>query len=189
MTSDKLDLKSFETALTAAERDTLAAIIQQLQDASVEREQVRLAFFTLAAAVISRLGHGAPGPLWGELKKQHRSAREAVGVPWAELPDALPYPLGLKLREFLHAGARFDAGEAEPQLAFELCAVMGVLVRMAALVTTQDYVRAGKNDAAINHAVVEKLRAPSDGGWRNLYRRLLHSGAESPVSAPAGPAR
>lgn len=184
MTGHKLDWNSFEAALTTAERDALAAIVRQLQDPSADREQVRVAFFSLAATVVSRIGHGAPGPLWGELKKQHQSAREAVGVPWGELPDALPYPLGLKLRELLHAGARLDGGEAEPQLAFELCAVMGVLVRMAALVTIQAYVRAGKNDAAINHAVVEKLRAPSDGGWLEVALRVSRAlqGADAPFA-------
>ena len=184
MGRSKPSWSDFEAALTSEERQVLAAIVRQLKDPAVDREQPRVSFFALAATVVSRIGGGSPGPLWGALKKQHQQTREATGVPWSELPDALPYPLGLKLRLFMQAGKRLDAGESEPQFAFELCAVMGVLVRMAALVAIQAYVRAGKSDAEINHAVVDKLRSPSDGGWLEVALRVSRSlqGAEAPFA-------
>jgi len=49
---------------------------------------------------------------------------------------------------------------------------MGVLVRMAALITIRAYVATGGKDANLNKEVVATLRAPSDGAWLSVAQRL-----------------
>ena len=50
---------------------------------------------------------------------------------------------------------------------------MGLLVRISATIGIQGYVSilAGK-DAGLNREIVETLRAPADGSWLTLARRL-----------------
>ena len=191
MSKGKLTWERFAEAISAAEKAQLQAIIAQMNAPGADQNATRLAFFAFASPVLSRLGGGDPRPLWGALKRQHQPAkRDVQRVPFAELAERLPYPLGFKLRELLQAEQRMAEGEAEPQFAFELCAVMGVLVRLAALITIQGYARSKKNDAALNHTVVDKLRAPSDGGWLGVAQQLSKAiqGADAPLVQQVGAA-
>ena len=79
----------------------------------------------------------------------------------------------MKLKGLIKAHQRQAEGETEAQLPFELCAVMGVIVRMAALIAIRSYVKAGGKSSDLNHLIVDKLRAPSDGGWLEVAQRLL----------------
>ena len=188
MSKTRVEWSDFEAALTDEERVAVDEIIQRAVDPSVDQNEVKLQFFAMATPVMARLGGGHPGSVWAALNKQHQPKQRNVQLmPFAELADGLPYPLGFKLRGFLKAADRLDDGEPEPQFAFELCAVMGVVVRLAALISIQGYVKAGKNDAEINHAVMDKLRAPSDGGWLEVAQRLTKAlkDAEAPLVPPA----
>ncbi len=90
----------------------------------------------------------------------------------AQLAERLPYPLGLKLQS-VRAEARTRAeGGLAPNLAFTIAAFNGLALRLAALVLVQAYVRGGASDAEINRLVVDKLRTPADGSWREVADRL-----------------
>lgn len=101
--------------------------------------------------------------------------------PLSALAAELPYPLGMKLRALLQGHRRRIEGEPEPQLAFELCAVMGVLIRFVSFIAIRAYVDAGGTDARLNHLIVSRLRAPTDGGWLEVGQRLAKAldGAEA----------
>ena len=101
--------------------------------------------------------------------------------PLSALAAELPYPLGMKLRALLQGHRRRIEGEPEPQLAFELCAVMGVLIRFVSFIAIRGYVDAGGTDARLNHLIVSRLRAPTDGGWLEVGQRLAKAldGAEA----------
>ena len=166
-------LSTFEDELTDDERQNLAEIVAQIADPAADLRALQPTFFAFALPVLQRLGGGHPGPLWGELLKQHRvGKRDPVKVPFPELAASLPYPLGFKLKALLRAESNLDEGVDEPQFAFELCAVMGVLVRLAALISIQDYVTSDRNDSALNHAVMAALQRPADGTWLDLAGRL-----------------
>ena len=91
MSNQRLTWEEFEAALTAEERVAVDECVAQLATASADQNAVRLAFFALATAVLSRLGGGNPGPLWGALKKRHQSKRRDVQlVPFTELAEGLP---------------------------------------------------------------------------------------------------
>lgn len=89
-----------------------------------------------------------------------------------DLSARLPYPLGLKVGQLLRAERRREEGGPEPQFPFEICAMMGLLVRLSALVGVQAYTSAGGADAALNHRIAEALRQPSDGMWFDLAGAL-----------------
>lgn len=90
----------------------------------------------------------------------------------ADLAEALPYPLGLKLAA-VRAGARQRTDSLPaPELAFGIAAFTGLALRLAALVSLHAYVKDGARDNALNTFVVDKLRTPSDGTWHELTRRL-----------------
>jgi hypothetical protein len=90
----------------------------------------------------------------------------------ADLSERLPYPLGLKLQA-VRAGARArHDGEAAADLAFTIAAFGGLALRLCALVSLHAYVRAGSSDNELNLFLVDKLRTPADGTWREVTTRL-----------------
>lgn len=162
----------FVNALTTDQRVVFDDLVTRLNSGSESEAEIRGLFFQFAAPMASDLGIH-PGQLWGALKKQHQPKPEAVQLlPFADLANSLPYPLGYKLNALLQAEVRIQDGEREPQFAFEMCSVMGLLVRMAAMIAIQAYVKSGKTDASLNHTIMDKIRAPSDGGWLELAQRL-----------------
>ena len=103
--------------------------------------------------------------------------------PLAGLAEALPYPLGLKLAS-IRAGARARAdGLAAPDLAFSIAAFAGLALRLAALVSVHAYVRGDASDNKLNTFLVDKLRTPSDGTWRDVTRDLRARVANDPHAA------
>lgn len=91
----------------------------------------------------------------------------------ADVAERLPYPLGLKL-QVVRAEARARAeGLRAPNLPFTVAAFNSLALRLAALVCVQAYVRAGAVDNAVNQAIVDKLRQPADGGWREVTKAVL----------------
>ena len=101
----------------------------------------------------------------------------------AGLAASLPYPLGLKLAS-IRAGARARAdGQAAPDLAFSIAAFAGLVLRLAALVSVHAYVRADAGDNELNTFLVDKLRTPADGTWREVTNRLRARVARDPHAA------
>jgi hypothetical protein len=97
-----------------------------------------------------------------------------------DLAEALPYPLGLKLQT-LRAEARARAEGGNPgNLAFTVSAFNGLALRLAALVSLHAYVRAGASDNGVNQLIVDKLRQPADGAWREVTAAILPRVASDP---------
>ncbi len=168
-----LDLPTFLAALEARERRAYDVLLAEAESGAASRVDLRARFFALAAPVVARLGHGHPGPLWGEFQRGHLLARTEGGArPLDELAAALPYPLGLKALEVLRAQRALAEGRSQPQYPYEVVALMGAIVRLAALVAVRSYVDAGLKDARLNHLIVARLQAPSDGSWLELARRV-----------------
>ena len=174
MSPSRLD--AFLNALTPEQRAVLDALIARIADPESVIDAVKEEFFTFALPLVDQVGQTHPGPLWGDLLKTHRvGKRDVQRVPFGELAGALPYPLGFKMRALLRAERRIEEGVDEPQFDFELCSVMGVLVRLAALICVEAYVRSPKDDSTLNHEIVRTLRAPADGSWLNLTRALVRA--------------
>jgi hypothetical protein len=189
MSDSQLTLERFEAEFNAQEQEALAGIVRDLVDPTLDQDQVRLRFFAMANQVLARLDSDDPGRLWGLLKGKYQPKQRDVRlVPFDELAGSLPYPLGFKLRGLLQAAQRLDEGEQEPQFAFELCAVMGVLVRLSALITIQGFVASGKKNTELNRAIVEGLRKPADGTWVAVAKRLSKAlkGAEPSLAQRVG---
>lgn len=91
-----------------------------------------------------------------------------------ELVPLLPYPLAMALQTLLADAERRECGAHLPQFPFQLTAVMGLLVRLTAVIAIQSYVQlANASDARINQRVVTALRAPTDGTWLEVAVALL----------------
>ena len=162
-------------ALAPDEQDAWDAFASEIESADSDLKQVRSRFFVWAGPLAHRIGLDHPGPLWGILVGRHRprTTHKATRVqPLDALGDSLPYPLGLKLRELSRARRAATEGEPTPQLPFQVCAVMDVLVRLSALIAIRCYVDGGGSDAGLNRLVVDRLRAPTDGGWLEVTQRL-----------------
>jgi hypothetical protein len=172
----RLDLAAFEQALDPGEAAAYASFQEAFKAEGADHGAIRRDFFTWAGPVVSRLGGGHPGAIWGIFSKKNRPKKEKVEIrPLPELANRLPYPLGFKVREVLQARHRLQEGESEPQYPFMLCAVTGVLLRFAALISIKAYVDQGKSNPELNHLIVARLRKPSDGGWLELSQRVSKS--------------
>lgn len=165
-----------EAALTDAERPRWEALRTALAQPDANPDALRPDFFAWGAALATRLGLKHPGALWGQLQSAARSKAAATAVrtpPMNELASTLPYPLGMKLREHLQLQRAAEEGAPAAQLPFQICAVMGVLVRLSALIAIQAYAEAGGKNAELNRLIIDRLRAPSDGGWLEVAQRLV----------------
>ena len=174
-----MNLNDFIAALTPEEKARFDTIAEACGQPDANFETLTKTFQQFAVQVHARLRlESNPaafwGPLWGQAKRQFTPKKaDPTARPMSELAGKLPYPLGLKVRHNLEEARNREAGEPAPQYAFNLCATMGILVRMSAIIAIQSYVvRTGAKDAALNKLIVETLRAPADGGWLSVAQRL-----------------
>jgi hypothetical protein len=91
----------------------------------------------------------------------------------SHIANSLPYPLGLKLHVIRAEARARSEGSAAPNLPFTIVAFNGLCLRLATLVAVQAYVKAGAGDNAVNQALVDQLRQPTDGTWRELLGKLV----------------
>jgi hypothetical protein len=98
----------------------------------------------------------------------------------SDVAERLPYPIGLKLQA-IRAGARsrYD-GTPASDLPFAVAAFTGLVLRLCALISVHAYVRAGAKDNEINRLLVDKLRTPADGTWREVTTRLREKVKDDP---------
>ena len=175
-----MNLEQLIENLQAEELATYQSLVDQAQQGA-DSKLVRGQLAKLAISVLKRLGQKPnPGPIIGQFSKQYFAApKKPEVVPIEDLVRQFPYPLSFKLKNVLDDKARYQSGEDVPQYGYDCCAVMGLLVRIAAAIGIQSYVDlVGGSDVEFNRAIMETLQAPADGGWLSLARRLaqqLHS--------------
>ena len=169
-----MDLDTFISCLTAQERsvlDTLLSDLPGLQD----RRRGELARHI--SSVLAREGAlpQSPGPLIEAIVARFAPvAVETLSLSLEEQVARLPYPLAMAVQTLLADAERRQAGAQLPQFPFQLTAVMGLLVRMTAVIAIESYVQLAKaSDAAVNQRVVAALRAPADGTWLEVAVALL----------------
>ena len=161
-------------ALNEAERGQFEKIAKLAKEGKESENDLRETFFDLAGLVLKKTKTNHPGPLWGAFKSKYLQAtrKSEKQVPLEDLVKSLPYPLGMKLKEVLLSQARREEGDTEPQFAFEICSLMGIVVRLAALILIRLFVESGKTDAKMNRLIVDGLRNPSDGTWLGIAQIL-----------------
>jgi hypothetical protein len=187
-----MKLEAFIKLLNAEEKSRYDEIVVACGRSETDHKALQKDFQHFAIQVHARLSlEDNPakfwGPLWGEVKRAHQPKKvDASAQPLPELAARLPYPLGLKVRQNIEERNLREAGEPVPQYAFNLCATMGILVRLAAMLTIQSYVvRTGAKNAELNKMIVDTLRAPADGGWLAVAQRLskaLEKRDDAPVA-------
>jgi hypothetical protein len=170
-----MKLDEFTGQLEKNEKSEYEALVSEAQKEGADLKSIRGRLARLASLVLKRKEENRnPGPIIAEFSKAYLSMpQKQEALPLAELSLKFPFPLGFKLKSFLDEKKHFDSGESSPQFAYNLCTVMGLLVRLAATIGIQGYVNIlnGK-DIELNREVVETLRAPADGSWLTLARRL-----------------
>jgi hypothetical protein len=170
-----MKLDEFAGQLEKKEKSEYEALVTEAQAEGADSKLIRGKLARLASSVLKRIGEQPnPGPIIAEFSKAYLSMpQKQEALPLTELSVKLPYPLGYELKSFLDDKKLFDSGENVPQFAYVLCAVMGLLVRLAATIGIQGYVSIlhGK-DTGLNREIVETMRAPADGSWLTLARRL-----------------
>ena len=135
-----MNLNDFIAALTPEEKARFDAIAEACGQPDANFKTLTKTFQQFAVQVHARLGlENNPGafwgPLWGQAKRQFTPKKaDPTARPMSELAGKLPYPLGLKVRHNLEEARLREAGEPAPQYAFNLCATMGILVRMSAII-------------------------------------------------------
>jgi hypothetical protein len=93
-------------------------------------------------------------------------------VHLSHLSKNLPYPIGLKLQVVsVAARSRSNGGKAS-DLPFAIASFASLVLRLCAIISIDKYVRMGAKDNEINHFLVDRLRAPADGTWREVTLRL-----------------
>ena len=91
-----------------------------------------------------------------------------------EFAKKFPYPLSFRVNQLLDALERYHDNEDNPQIAYDLCAVAGLLIRFDAAIMICDYVQeTGGADSEINHLIIDKIRKPSDGSWLEITNRII----------------
>ena len=170
-----MKLDEFAGQLEKNEKSEYEALVAEAQAEGAEPKSIRGKLARLGSSVLNRIGEQPnPGPIIAEFSKAYLSMpQKQEALPLTELSLKFPYPLGYELKSFLDDKKLFDSGENAPQFAYVLCAVMGLLVRLAATIGIQGYVSIlGGKDTGLNREIVETLRAPADGSWLTLARRL-----------------
>jgi hypothetical protein len=171
-----MDKDTFLTRLTPEERSLVNALVAAVTESGIDRAK-RGELARLIGAVLTREGasRGGIGPLIKALVAESAPApREHESWPMAELVPRLPYPLAMAMQTLLADAERRKTGASVPLFPFQLTAVMGLLVRLIAVIAIQSYVRLAKApDATVNQQVVTALRAPSDGKWLEVAVALL----------------
>jgi hypothetical protein len=171
--------------------DLLAALVSRLNEtergeyeaicaatAGGKGKDLQQRFFKLCHSHLEPLGQRDAGVLFGQFKRRQKPVIVSQdGQPLDKFWEGLPYPLGLKVRDWQSAAKRIAEGETEPQYPFMMCAMAGVMVRLAALVAVRAYVDSGGRDVRCNRLVVEALRKPADGTWLKLAQELLKQAA------------
>ena len=85
----------------------------------------------------------------------------------------LPYPISHKTQTLVNDSKRRDAGENVPQFAYDLCSLMGLIIRFNAVITIKSFILHSKGkDHSMNGLISSTIRSPSDGSWLSLLRRL-----------------
>ena len=170
-----MTLEEFETRMTDKQRAAYEALVMEGKSEDADRQAVMSRLAQLAGQVLQGADKKFTGALLGAVRQSFSSPRRTTPEKTIdELAGRLPYPLGLKLRTLLKSAQRREDGEAEPQFPYDVCSVMGVLVRLLALISIRAYATADSRtrDAVVNHRVMETLRAPADGAWLNIVRYL-----------------
>ena len=101
----------------------------------------------------------------------------------ADVAEHLPYPLGLKLQTLRAEARTRSEGGSSANLPFTIAAFNGLAVRLAALVCGQADVRTGASDNGVNQALVDQLRQPTDGSWRDVASKILPRVGNDPHAA------
>ena len=161
-----MKLDEFAGQLEKNEKSEYEALVAEAQAEGVDSKLIRGKLARLGSSVLKRIGEQPnPGPIIAEFSKAYLSMpQKQEALPLTELSVKLPYPLGYELKSFLDDKKLFDSGENVPQFAYDLCAVMGLLVRLAATIGIQGYVSIlGGKDTGLNREIIETLRAPADG--------------------------
>jgi hypothetical protein len=100
-----------------------------------------------------------------------------------------PYPLSGVALETLTLADRWAAGEAVPNLPFDVCRALGLLLRMNAAIAVAALAASSRELPELNSEVITTLRTPADGSWFNLTQRLVKGlQVESPLFASLGEA-
>jgi hypothetical protein len=84
-----------------------------------------------------------------------------------------PYPLGAVIKQTLTKAVLRDQGERIPDFPFDICRCFGLLLRMDAALAIKAYVDSGSDDVNLNIKIVDTLRNPTDGSWRELLVLLV----------------
>ena len=170
-----MKLDEFSSQLEESEKFEYASLVSEAQTEGADPKTIRGKLARLASSVLKRLGEQPnPGPIIGEFSKAYFTMpKKQEALPFDELCRRFPYPLSYELKRFLDEKKLFDSGENAPQYAYDCCAVMGLLVRLAATIGIQEYVKTiGGKDAGLNREIIETLRTPADGSWLALARNL-----------------
>ncbi|MGB0590195.1 MAG: hypothetical protein ACPGU1_10990 [Myxococcota bacterium] len=169
-----MSLDEFITLLSEDERATYDDLVTRGSDLTQPAQPVREALVALATEVCGREGK-KPGAVIGGFIKAHLPKRpKPKEKPRDEVFTRLPYPLGMRATAVFRAWERKRAGESEPQLHYDLSAVMGIGVRVALTLGIQAYVNRGlvSSGDALNPKIVKVLRAPADGAMLSLAREI-----------------
>jgi len=170
-----MKLAQFVDKLTVGQSAFYRTLLEKAMADNANVKDIMSDLSRLAGQVLKATEKKSMNFIMGEFRSQHLAKRPVTQkATIEELAQRLPYPLGLKLRALLRSARRKEEGEAEPQFAWDVCSVMGLVVRLLALIGIQSYLRveSGKKDADINHRIMDTLRAPSDGAWLSLAQHL-----------------
>jgi hypothetical protein len=96
-----------------------------------------------------------------------------MSLPNQDVFSNYPYPLGAVITQTLAKAVLRDQGERIPDFPFDICRCFGLLLRMDAALAIKAYVDSGGDDVNLNIKIVDTLRNPTDGSWRELLHMLI----------------
>lgn len=183
-----MNIDDFINLLSDEERATYDELVTRGADLTQPAQPIREALVALAAAVCLREDK-KPGAVIRGFVNAHLPKRpQPKEKPREEILAQLPYPLGMRATAVFRSWQRKRAGESEPQLHYDLAAVMGIGVRVALTLGIQTYVNRGfvSSGDPLNPKIVKVLRAPADGSMLTLAREIakkLSKKPEAPLMA------
>lgn len=170
-----MTFEEFINSLKNDERKTYQDLISRLDGTNESQKNIRSNFAQFAINVLKSRGVAPDvkfivgGFTQNFITKQAKKS----SLTTEQLISFLPYPISHKAQSLVNDSKRRDDGENVPQFAYDICSLMGLIIRFNAVITIKSFIlhSCGK-DHSMNGLITSTIRSPSDGSWLSLLRRL-----------------
>lgn len=170
-----MTFEEFINSLKKDERKIYQDFISRLDNTKESQKTIRSNFAQFAINVLKSRGVAPDIKIIVAGFTQNFITKQAKisSLTTEQLISFLPYPISHKTQSLVNDSKRRDDGENIPQFAYDICSLMGLIIRFNAVITIKSFIlHSYGKDHGMNGLITSTIRSPSDGSWLSLLRRL-----------------